>query len=473
MPQGIEMHSSTHIYMSIDLPDTTADLLRLLRARDPRTRTAAAEKLGTHGLGTDALRAALRDRNSFVRSAAARGLGHPAHPGRDDIIDDLRGAIHDPSDHVAAAAIYALGRLGATEAIDDIASYINSTSPVVRLAAVRALGSLEAREQAPPIAALLDVPDPKLRAYTIAVLHRLEYHDSAPRILEALAACLNGSPDGQTINYAVQALADFGHTPAIPLLADIARSRFGHRTRAVQALIRLKAYDVAPSLVSLYGEDTATLPQALTALMIAADHCAASPNIRPLLQHASHAVRVVALKAVATWHDVKSRSHVRYMALHETDPLLASQAMTTWYSFDPHRAERDLVGLAQGERVQIARFASTMLREHGVHDKRLHEQVCALAQTMHDEVVRDNLRLVVLRPADDAAPSVPHHCPEPPTTNREVVVAYLTAWWQDVSAAKAEDLADATLPAALAEVLRALGQPTGEVPALTPISKAA
>ena len=448
-------------------------MLASIRSSDPRTRTAAAKELGTHGLGTEALRAALRDRNSFVRSAAARGLGHPAHPGRDDIIDDLRGAIHDPSDHVAAAAIYALGHLGAAEAIDDIASYITSTSPLVRLAAVRALGLLDARAYAPPIAAVLDVPDPKLRAYTIVVLHRLEYQDSAPRILEALAACLDGSPDGQTINYAVQALADFGYTPAIPALADIARTRFGHRTRAVQALIKLKAYDVAPSLVSLYGEDTATLPQALTELMIAADHRAALPYIRPLLQHTSHAVRLVALKAIATWHDVKSRSHVRYMALHETDPLLASQAMTTWYSFDPHRAEQDLVGLVRGERVQIARFASMMLREHGLHDARLYEQVCGLAQTVDDETVRDNLRLVVLRPADDAAPSVPNHCPEPPTTNRDVVVTYLTAWWQDVSAAKAEDLADATLPAALAAVLRALGQPTGEVPALTPISKAA
>ncbi len=467
------MHSSTYPYMSIGSPDTSADLLRLVGARDPRTRTAAAEQLGALGLGTDALRAALRDRNSFVRSAATRGLGNPAHPDRDAIIDDLRGCIHDPNDHVAAAAVYALGRIGATEAIGDIASYIDATSPVVRLAAVRALGSLEARAYGTPIAAMLDVPDRKLRAYTIAVLHRLAHKESAPRIHEILRECLDQSSDDLIINHAIHALADFEHTPAIPVLTEIARTRFGHRTRAVRALLQLKAYEVAPSLVSLYGEDTANLPQALTELMIAADHRAALPYIRPLLKHALHPVRLVALKAIAMWQDVQSRSNVRYMALHEGDPLLASQAMATWYAFDPHRAERDLVGLVQGERVQIARLASMLLRDHGLRDVQLHDEVRTLAQTLDDEAICDNLRLVALRPAEDAATSVAHHTPEPPTTNREVVAAYLTTWWQGVSAAEGEGSADADLSASLAAVLRALGQPAGEVSARTPTSKAA
>ena len=453
--------------------DGEEHLKSAMRSRDCRIRTAAAEKLGTLGFGTDALRAALRDQNSYVRTAAARGLGNPAHPDRDDTIDDLRGSIHDPNDHVAAAAIYALGRLGATEAIDEIASYIDTTSPLVRLAAVRALGSLDARAYATPIASLLDAPSPKLRAYTIAVLHRLDYRESAPRIHEILVECIDRSSDDLIINHAIHALADFDYAAAIPVLAEIARTRFGHRTRAVRALLHLKAYDVAPSLIGLYSEDTANLPQALTELMIAADHRAALPYIRPLLQHSLHPVRLIALKAVATWHDIQSRSNVRFMALHEGDPLLASQAMATWYAFDPHRAERDLVGLVQGDRVQIARMASILLRDHGLRDAQLHDEACKLAETLDDEAVRDNLRQVALRPADEGASPAPSHDPVPPAANREVVVAYLTAWLKGVTGVDGQGTAPADLPASLAAVLRALGQLAGELPATPPISKAA
>lgn len=444
-----------------------------IRSKAPRTRTVAAEKLGELGLGATALLLALRDRNPHVRSAAARGLGNPAHPDREEIVDELRGSIHDPNDHVAAAAIYALGRLGATEAIDEIASYLDTTSPLVRLAAVRALGSLDARAYTTPIASLLDGPSAKLRAYTIAVLHRLNFRESAPRIHEILVECIDRSSDDLIINHAIHALADFEYAAAIPVLAEIARTRFGHRTRAVRALLHLKAYDVAPSLVGLYGEDTANLPQALTELMIAADHHAALPYIRPLLQHSLHPVRLIALKAVATWHDIPSRSTVRFMALHEGDPLLASQAMATWYAFDLHRAERDLVGLVQGDRVQIARMASILLRDHGLRDAQLHDEVCKLAETLDDEAVRDNLRQVALRPADEGASPAPSHDPVPPAANREVVVAYLTAWLKGVTGVDSQGTAPADLPASLAAVLRALGQPSGELPATTPISKAA
>lgn len=448
-------------------------LSRSLTSMDPKVRTAAAEKLGDLGLGAAALRLALRDRNPHVRSAAARALGNPAHPDREDIVDELRGCIHDPNDHVAAAAIYALGRLGATDATDEIASYLDTSSRLIRLAAVRVLGQLDARSYAASIASLLDEPDPKLRSYTIAVLRRLGHRDSAPRILEILVACSSQSSDDLIINNAIHALADFGHKEAIPALIDIACTRFGHRTHAVRALLRLKAYHAAPSLVGLYHEKTATLPQALTELMIAADYRAALPHIRRLLHHTLHDVRLLALKAVALWHDVQSLPQLRYMALHEGDPLLASQAMATCHAFDPRSAEKDLVELVKGQRLQIARAASALLRDHGVGNFDLYEELRALATTVDDAELRANLEKVAIRQADEHATPASNHVHVPPSADRDAVAAYLTAWLQAVIDAEVRGSEHATLKASLAAVLQALRQPNGEVLTAPPLSQAA
>jgi HEAT repeat protein len=97
--------------------EATRPLLRMLDARDPHARAAAATALGQ--IGALGARSRLRelvgeDDDAMVRSWAVAALGEIGHP---DDVAFLVPRLEDPSLRVRGAAALALGNLGDPEAL--------------------------------------------------------------------------------------------------------------------------------------------------------------------------------------------------------------------------------------------------------------------------------------------------------------------------------------------------------------------
>lgn len=95
--------------------DPIPDLLVMIRSKDARKRSRAAEALGQMGLkakrAVPALKKAIRDRSPRVRSSAALALGNTTR-GSDTAVKLLRKALKDKHVDVRYSAAQALGRIG-------------------------------------------------------------------------------------------------------------------------------------------------------------------------------------------------------------------------------------------------------------------------------------------------------------------------------------------------------------------------
>lgn len=335
-----------------------------LGSRDARARSAAASRLGELGQGGVALVSALLDRNPYVRTAAAKALGRSGAECPMEAADALLAAIHDSSDHVSAAAILSLGQLRHSDAASEIAQYLQASNPHIVIAAVRALGLLKATEYAEPLESFLTNDDTRLQSQAVEALLRMEHSSAAPRILELLEQSLRvGSVAGSNfvILHCMKALARFGTTEAAELLVEVALTRFGLRTHAVQALIRLRATHVADRLLPLLS-DSGTGVRASTMEMMRIANCTvALPFIRRMLQDSNLQLRSTALSVVTSWCDAASIQGIRWLCHNERHTRLRAKALRCLTELHQGDAERDLVALLSDDALDVRLAAAESL----------------------------------------------------------------------------------------------------------------
>jgi HEAT repeat protein len=146
--------------------------------------------------------------DSAVRAAAVRALGRLGAPGAVEplllALDDEDGAVRqaaptalntigdwraapwliealdDPAARVPAA--YALGRIGSSTAVKPLIERLGDADPEMRKAAATALGALNAEAAAPALLRLLSDDDEELRSVAITALGRID----SPRSVAAL-----------------------------------------------------------------------------------------------------------------------------------------------------------------------------------------------------------------------------------------------------------------------------------------------
>ena len=341
-----------------------------LRARDPRARARAAQRLGELEAGAEALLRALDDRNAYVRSAAAEALGYAtAEALAPDIIDALLAAINDPNDYVSSAAIRALGRLQAEPAREQIIECLDDRNPHVVEAAVLALARLGPPALAARLAQFLSVENEGLGAAAARAMAALGYAEAGPELLRQLELGLQREWRGHNRLYVlrcyVEALARLQVRAAIPLLLEIAQRQVGLRSAAVEALMELQAAEAAPLLATMLSDPSERLRRNLIQLMQQAGYRLALPIIRPLLHDPSISVRRAALAAVTQWRDAGSLAQVRRLCQQEGNPYLRAQAVSSLQALAGEQAMPDLLALIADPNTLVRQAALLGLDRYG------------------------------------------------------------------------------------------------------------
>ncbi len=189
----------------------------LERLTDPRAwrRAQAAFALGDMGSAAaiPALVAALQDRNSDVRSAATRSLGHLR--ATEAIEPAIHAAIAQrvPRSVVTAAAI----EMGAPVA-HELPPLFDHEEARVRSAAVELFGLLDISGDAEPIVASLGDPSPRVRAAAATALERVADASAAASVRTALS-----DSDASVRAAAATALGTIGGDESLETLLEVAR----------------------------------------------------------------------------------------------------------------------------------------------------------------------------------------------------------------------------------------------------------
>lgn len=273
---------------------------------------------------TPVLTAMLQADGQITRAFAARGLGvlkhAPAAPALGAMAADAAQPIA-----VRVQAIRALGASGAADAAAPLMSVVTApkVDPTLQMEAVTALGLLRSAAAVDVLLDLASAPWPTMRGAALVALARIDPDvfisviaglDADPHwsVRAALASALGELPerrgearlvamlsdgDQRVVPAVLGALAAIGAPDAARTLADRLRSEDPVvRMAASNGLVRVKATDQVPALVTAFEAATAdgtyVARAAILSAIAALDRTAAAPLLTRALGDADWAVRV-------------------------------------------------------------------------------------------------------------------------------------------------------------------------------------
>jgi HEAT repeat protein len=197
--------------------------------------------------GTDALIAALKNKDDVVRIYAARTLWKIADPRA---VDALLVSMSDDCPNVGELSIMALYSIG-EPSVEPLLAILNDKSSKQRCSAAYALGRKDPRVVEPLIAALKNGSQ-CLRVYSARSLGSTK----DPRAVEPLIEALNDIDVGVRIQ-AVESLGRIGDSRAVePLIPKLVEKDYALRREAARALAGMQDdRKVQPLLALLRSED--------------------------------------------------------------------------------------------------------------------------------------------------------------------------------------------------------------------------
>ena len=235
-----------------------------LRVSNPKTRLATVEKLtqSEHSDSVEPLLFALRDEESGVRSAAARGSGRFQDRRA---VEPLMQMLRDPAPLARAAAAEALGQLGDAQAVNWLVRLLRDVEPTVRARALQSLKQLGWQPDSDTDRALQLMATGTLRQVAalgteaIGPLVELLRHGPADKHLEAVKA-LGEMDDRNVIKPLLEALRK--SMPAVRLAALEMLERFADPSayEAVERLLKDQNASVRSAAVEAAAKSEANAP---------------------------------------------------------------------------------------------------------------------------------------------------------------------------------------------------------------------
>jgi HEAT repeat protein/cyclophilin family peptidyl-prolyl cis-trans isomerase len=294
----------------------------LQRVDDPRAAPILLGLLGTNG--------------KYSRAFAARGLGRAKHtPAVKPLLALLEPSAKAPLE-VVAAAVRALGQIGAPEAAAVLSRLASepATDPNVRLEAVAALGELHAPEGVPILQDLMTDEWPAMRAAALRAVAVVD-PESFPGVLASIA------PD---THWRVRAaLADtLGALPAA-IASDRLRSMLQDDDKRVlpavlAALARMKAEGADGIFVERLSDADyavrAAAASAIGTLKPAGAAAALKQAYKKALPDLPYSARTAALDALAAYGAAEAADTVRE-ALSDKDWAVRVRAQELLAKLDP------------------------------------------------------------------------------------------------------------------------------------------
>ena len=311
-------------------------LLELLRSQDNAgLRNSAAEavaKLGTRAAAP--LGRLLDDRDGDVRKFVVDVMGLIASP---EFVPALLSSLHDPDVNVASAAAEHLGNIGDTGSVPDlIRAVVENDSVLFRFSALAALGKLTSH---------VPVPDEIIRLADQDILRKGVYE------------CLGSIGDESVVPILLQGILSRQRSSrsaaVIAWYRIFSRSSATSRQELEDALRRMPADEVVPTLVDLFDSSDSTLAEAVTVLLgIIGDMRGAETLLAAFANERLSGIALASLKRLG------SRAMDAMIALYPQATETARCAICTVVGELAHRPGADMIRWALHDPAVLVRKAA-------------------------------------------------------------------------------------------------------------------
>ena len=260
-----------------------------LRVNNPKTRLATVEKLANseHSDSVEPLLFALKDGETDVRSAAARGLGRFQDRRA---VEPLMQMLRDPAPLARAAAAEALGQLGDAQAVGWLVRLLRDAEPAVRARVSQSLKQLGWQPDSNTERALQFMATGTLRQAAALGNEAIE------PLVELLR---NGPPDKQL--EAVRTLGEMDDRNVIkPLLEALGKGAPALRIAALEALKRFADPATFEAVERMLKDRNASVRSVAVEAAAKCDGRRAVPGLIHALKDSSWEVRQAAVKTLGT-----------------------------------------------------------------------------------------------------------------------------------------------------------------------------
>lgn len=230
---------------------------------EPPTLDWLIEAIGKSGLSgiVEALVEKLEDKDSYIRKAAAKGLGKISDTRS---VEPLVGRLEDEDSDVRDAAAKALGKIGDPCVVEPLVDMLKDKVSYVSATAAKALGKIGDKRSVDPLVEMLEDKESYIRSTAAQALGKI----GSPRAIEPLVERLEDN-DTYVRKTAVEALGEIGDKRAIePLIERLDDKNYFIRRVAVVALGKIGDKRVIEPLVErLEDKEEYVRQEALGALV--------------------------------------------------------------------------------------------------------------------------------------------------------------------------------------------------------------